>query len=143
MALTKYDAAKLTVIFNGIPISGFADGTFISVEQTEDTFTLAVGSAGESVRSANRNRSGRVTLTLLQSSLSNDALSAIHNADRLSGDGVGALLIKDNSGRSIISAAKAWIMKPATSEFAREASNREWIFESDALLHNIGGNIEA
>ncbi len=143
MALTNYDSAKVSVIFNGLPISGFADGTFVSVEQTEDTFALTVGAGGEAVRAANNNGSGRVTLTLLQSSESNDALSALHNADKLSGDGVGALMVKDNSGRTVIAAAKAWIVKPATSEFAREATNREWIFESNSIVHNVGGNVAA
>lgn len=141
--LTNYDSAKVSVIFNGLPLSGVADGTFVTVEQNEDTFAVTVGSGGDAVRTANNNSSGRVTLTLLQSSESNDALSAVHNADKLSGDGVGALMVKDNSGRTIVTAAKAWIVKPANSEFAREASNREWIFESDNIVHIVGGNIAA
>lgn len=142
MPVRTYDPSQVTIIFAGIPISGFADGTFVSVEQNEDSFTLQVGTDGEGTRSKTNNRSGRVTLTLMQSSASNDALAAIHSLDVLSpsGDGIGPLLIKDNSGRSLFSADAAWIVKPPTGEFGREATSREWIIETDHLILSYGGN---
>lgn len=141
--LTTYNAAEVSMIFSGIPISGLADGTFVSVEQNEDSFAVTVGSDGESVRTATNNRSGRVTFTLLQSSLSNDLLSALHNADKLTGDGIGPLLLKDNSGRTVIEAAKSWVVRSPTAEFAREASSREWIIETADLVQFHGGNATA
>jgi len=81
MALKTYDPAQVTIIFAGIPISGFAEGTFVSVERNEDSWALQVGADGEATRAKSNNKSGRVTLTLIQSSFSNDALSAVMAVD--------------------------------------------------------------
>lgn len=142
MALHTYDPSQVTIIFAGIPVSGFAEGTFVSAERNEDSWALQVGADGEATRAKSNNRSGRVTFTLIQSSITNDALSALHAVDENTpgGDGIGPLLVKDLSGRTIIAAETAWIAKPATVEFGREASEREWIIETDRLEVFAGGN---
>lgn len=143
MTLRTYDPAAVSVIFAGIPISGYADGTFVSVEQSEDSFALTVGTDGDACRSKTNNRSARVTLTLLQSSQVNDLLSAVHNLDRLSpnGDGIAPFLMKDNTGTTICAAEKAYIVKPATVSYGREVESREWVIETDAMVFHVGGNL--
>jgi len=143
MGVKTYDASQVAMLFGPIEITdGLADGTFVSVEQNEDSFALTVGADGEACRSKTNNKSGRVTFTVLQSSLANDLLSAAHNLDVASpnGDGIAPLMVKDNSGRTIVAAEKAWIVRQPTTEFAREVSSREWIIETDALNSQVGGN---
>lgn len=142
MALHTYDPAQLAIVFAGIPVDGFADGTFLSVEQNEDSFSLQVGTDGEGCRSKSNNRSGRVTFTLGQWSKTNDLLSAVHQVDINSpnGDGIGPLLIKDMSGTSIYAAEKAWIVKPPAAAFGREAESREWVIETNDLQQLHGSN---
>lgn len=143
MGVRNYDPKGIVLVFAGIPITGYAQGTFISVEQNEDAFILTVGSDGEGCRSKTNNRSARVTVTLQQSSQANDALSAIHNVDLNSplGDGIGPLLLKDISGTTIIAAEKAWIVRFPTSTYARDPETREWIFETDYAVQSLGGNL--
>jgi hypothetical protein len=141
--LKTYNAGQVSMVFAGIPISGLADGTFVTIAPNTDSFALTIGADGEGVRAKTNNRSGRVTFTILQSSEANDLLSALHNLDAApgtNGDGIGPLIVKDNSGRTLVTAEKAWIVKTPDAEFAREASTREWIIESDALLSFHGGN---
>ncbi len=142
MALYTYDPSQVAIIFAGIPVSGFADGTFVNVEQNEDSFTLQVGTDGEGCRSKTNNKSGRVTFTLGQWSSSNALLSALHNLDvnTPNGDGIGPLLVKDNSGTSLYAAEKAWIVRAPAASFGREAESREWIVETLDLIQNHGGN---
>lgn len=142
MTLRTYDPNEVSIIFGGIVVEGFADGTFLSVESNEDAFSLQVGTDGEGTRSRTSNKSGRATFTLMQSSASNQALSALHNLDisTPAGDGIVPLLIKDNSGTSLYAAEKAWIVRQPTSGFGREAESREWIVETDLMIHTIGGN---
>lgn len=143
MAVATYDASQVTIILAGLPLKGLAPDTFVSVEQDEDDFTLQVGADGEGARSKSNNRSATITLTLLQSSASNDLLSDLRNLDINSpnGDSIGPFMCKDNSGRTLINAAKAWIQKPPTVEFAREGGTREWTFRTERLEFNlIGGN---
>lgn len=139
MALT-YDFKQVVVIFNGFQIQGYAEGAEVSIEYNEDMFTLQVGADGPGTRSKSNNESGRVTLPLMQSSPSNDVLSAFADADRLSNAGTGPLLIKDVSGRSLFTAEQAWIVKKPAANYGNEASAREWILETDVLIASLGGN---
>lgn len=140
MAVKTYDPAQVLITFNGFNISGIADGTFVQVARNEDAFTLQVGSGGEGVRSKSNNKSGTVTLTLIQSSDSNEILSGFAAADELSNSGSGPLMIKDNSGNSLYMAESAWVKKVADSEFAKEAGSREWVLETDILNSFVGSN---
>ena len=140
MAVKTYNPADVAVIFAAISIEGFADGTFITAARNNPSWNMQVGSDGEGVRAKSNDKGGIFTLTLMQSSVSNDALSALAILDEASGDGIGPFLVKDNSGTSLIAAETAWIQKPSDQENAREATNREWIFETDLLDLFIGGN---
>ncbi len=137
-----YDPKQVIVSFKGILISGYADGTFVSAERNNDSFNLTVGSDGEGVRAKSNDRSGRVTFTLLQSSVANPALSACLLLDENSdnGDGVGPLTVTDLSGTTVLFAETAWLTKPATASFAREAEDREWVLETDSLEMLVGSN---
>lgn len=139
MAAT-YNPSDVSIIYGGSPITGFADGTFVVVESNEDDFTLQVGSDGESARSKTNNNSGRITITLIQTSDSNDVLAAFHAADLLGGVGGLPILIKDNSGRALHSAVQAWIVKYPSSTFDREVTSKEWIFETDNLIQFPAGS---
>lgn len=140
--LKTYAADEVSMIAGPIMVTGLAENTFVKAVFNEDSFKLLTGADGEGVRSKSSNRSGRVTFTTLQSSQANDALSALHNLDVATpgGAGIVPLLIKDNSGRTLISAEKAWLVKHADVEFAREAGNREWTFETNELFVFGGGN---
>lgn len=141
--VTTYDAGQLAIVFAGVPASGFADGEFITCARNEPAFELEIGADGEGVRSKTNNRSGQMTLTLIQGSAVNDLLSQIANVDENSpnGDGIGPFLVKDNSGRTIITASAAWIRERPEVSFARESSAREWVLETANLeFVNIGGN---
>lgn len=142
MSLKTYDPNDVSVVAFGIPITGYADGTFVSVEFNEDSFSLTVGTDGDACRAKTSNKSARMTITLLQSSLANDLLSAVHALDILtpSGDGIGPFLMKDNSGRTLFAAEKCWITKMPTTTFSREAESREWVLETDAMIAFAGGN---
>lgn len=136
-----YDPKAIVFTFLGVPLSGFADGSFVKVERNDDSFKLIVGADGESTRTRTRNRSGRVTLTLRAESPSNDFLGAAHRADELGAlGGRGPASVKDLSGTSLHAALDAWIVKPPSSEYAKESGSREWIFETGELDTRPGGN---
>lgn len=139
MVLT-YDPKQVSVIVGGKIMSGFADTTFIKASRNEQAFNLKVGVDGEGTRAKSNNLSGKVEITLMQSSSSNDDLSAFAAADELANAGVVPLLINDKSGRTVLQATTAWIQKYADVEFAKETSTRTWILETDQFLIFEGGN---
>jgi hypothetical protein len=140
--LGTYRPDQVALIAVGVPVTGFAPGTFITAERNEDSFTLSVGSDGDACRTRTNNLSGRITFTLLQSSASNILLSAIANTDERSpaGDGILPSTVKDNSGTTLLTATKSWIVKPASVEYSNEATNREWVVETHELNMLVGGN---
>lgn len=140
MTTPTFRPQDVTVVFAGIPISGFAPGTFVSWARDSDSFSKSVGSAGEGGRAASGDKGGSVTITTLQTATVNGVLSALAKADEETGDGVGLLAVKDLSGLTIILAIAAWIRKPADGELSNELTNREWIFDTLELEIFDGGN---
>jgi hypothetical protein len=139
MATKTYNAKKVLISFAGKTLTGVLDGSFVKVSRNNDSFMLAIGSDGEAARAANADKSGTVTVTLMQTSPSNDDLSNLMSTDELTNTGTGALFVKDASGRTLVSAVDAWIRKPADVEFAREITGREWVFETGNLeIFNAG-----
>ena len=142
MGVKLYDPASVIVAFGPNELSGFAEGTMVRVERDEDTFTKKVGVDGECTRTRNMNRCGSVSVMLMATSSSNLVLSALHNADELASNGVSVLplIIKDNAGYSLHVAKEAWIRKPPASEHAKEAPEREWVFDTGPMTTVEGGN---
>lgn len=135
-----YDPKQVSLIVGGKIMSGFSDGTFINVTRNEQAFNLKVGVDGEGTRAKSNNRSGKVEIELMQSSGSNDVLSDFALADELSNSGAVPIFLKDNSGRTLVTALTGWVQKFADSPFAKETSVRKWIIETDELDMDIGGN---
>ena len=134
-----YDPLQVSVIVGAHIVTGFADGTFVSVERNNQTFELVSGASGETARSKSNDRSGTITITLLQTSESNSVLQGFATADELSNSGKFPVIVKDNNGESLYEATEAWIQQPATAEFSKEISEREWVLETGQLIMASGG----
>jgi hypothetical protein len=139
MMTKTYDPSKVLFTLGGVLITGYADGTFLKVSRDEDSFTKQVGSGGEVARSANKNKSGSIALTLMQSSPSNDYLSGLVTVDELAGTGVVTAQVKDANGTSLHLAPEAWVKKPTDSEYAKETGSREWLIDCAQLVPFAGG----
>lgn len=140
--LTIYDFDQVNAIFGTVLLDGFAEGTAISIERTEDTFTMKTGCDGLTSRSKTLNRTAKVTFTLMQTSAANLKLSLIHALDRDTPNGAGVLplLVRDNGGSSIHTATQAWISKAPDVKYEREASERTWEISVARLEGVEGGN---
>jgi len=140
MAVRTYDPKSVVVSIGGVPMSGYADGTFLVVDRDEQAFTKVTGADGTSTRVKSNNRSGSMTLTLKQSSPSNDVLSGFTALDELSNSGVVPILIKDLSGNSLYFSATGWVQKFPSSEFGKEINNREWVLDLVDVDMFVGSN---
>ena len=140
--LGNYDPKNIQIIFGPHEVKGYADGTFVTAENDEDSFGLANGADGDACRVKSNNNSGTVNITLLQSSASNAFLSAQAELDKATpnGDGIQPLLIRDGNGLTLVVADRAWIQKSANVEFSKEVTGREWPIRSHDLKIFNGGN---
>ena len=112
-AVKQFDPAKVQFWVGENLISGTADGTFISATRLTDTWADAAGADGEVVRIKSNDRRGTITLTLIQSSSSNDIMSALAVSDEEANIGARPIFVKDGTGSTILMSAYGWIVKPA------------------------------
>jgi hypothetical protein len=141
-AQKTYNPADVTLSVGGKQISGYANGTFLKIERDEDSWAKDTGADGETCRTKSNNRGGKITFTLMQSSASNQVLSALAALDEISGGGAVPVMVRDNSpgGKSLYFCEQGWILKPANSEFSKSATTREWVIDTGNLIVNVGGN---
>ncbi len=140
--VSTYNPASVLVIIGGVPVSGYADGTFIEISALSDGVTSVAGADGEIARAIGTDNRHSVNLTLLQTSSSNDVLSSLHALDRKSSGGVmQPVLVQDLSGRTLFAASKAWIKKSANVSFGKTVEGRQWMMETgEPTTYVIGGN---
>lgn len=137
--VTTYDPKNITIAVGGVIVTGYADDTFVHLEFDEDRYMLKVGVDGTATRSRSRNGSAKLTLTLLGSSPTNDALTALHVADLAANAGMVPFLMRDANGASICTALNCWLTKLPALEFGKEPGNRAWVFQTDNAQMTVGG----
>lgn len=142
MASVKtYDPKKVIIIFGGKTITGYTDGTFVNITPSGEGIPKIVGADGEIARSIDPDDTYEVALTLMQTSSSNDFLSASYEANRRSGGLMLPILIKDGTGRTLFSAAQAWVSGfPETGFGVTAEETREWTILTGEGIFVSGGN---
>lgn len=129
--VTSYDAKDVSVIVNGVYLTGFADGTFVSYSKDEEQFSTTVGALGDVARAKVNNPLGTITVTLQQTS---PQVSMMNNLAK-SGKLVEARIIHKGSNTQKVGGTQCFIKKPADGEFSNEISNRE--FEIAVLDYSV------
>ena len=115
-------------IFGGILLSGFAEDKMSSFEPQNETFTLVKGVDGQFTRSFQPGQWAKWTITLMNSSKSNDVLAAAHNADILTPGGAGVVpcAVRDRNGTTQMVSAECYVEKFPTVDMANKAGPVEW-----------------
>jgi structural protein KPP10_ORF10 len=139
-AFEQYDPENYSIIFNAIPIEGFAEDDFIDIEFDSEGYQDQIGADGHVVRYKSCDQRATVTFTLMATSPSNKLLSAMYNVDIKSpnGLGVGPLLIRDTRGITVFVGAKAWIQKMPKTTLGQKLGNKEWKIRVAKLEAVIG-----
>lgn len=136
-----YSPDRVVISFNGIDIRGFAPDTFVEIERDEDTFIKYKGALNDTARTQNLNTAGKVTVTLMAVSSTNDLLSASMTADELFGLNYGELLVKDLSGNMLCMSTNAWVLKWPKIDRGKESGSIVWVFDCADLEIIAGGNL--
>jgi len=142
--LMTYAPSQVSVAVAGIlTLEGFVDGTFINITKAGKPYEDTKAMDGEVARIYRKDDRYTVELTLAQSSMSNNLLSALYNIDTATQLGKFPLLIRDGSGTTTFFALTAWIQDIPQVTFSNDMESRTWVIVcSDASL-NIGGNDSA
>lgn len=140
MSTKDYDPKKVTLSLGGHIAEGFADGTFITVSRNNPTWTHKSGASGESARGKSNDFSGTIELSLMQTSKTNDFLSAKMVLDESNlNAGKFPVGIIDANGTTVITGVEAWVTQPPSTEWGKEIGDRVWTIEVGELLMFVGG----
>jgi len=118
-----YNPADTQLQVDGILMSGYGDGTFITVaKEDSELWSVHQGAHGEVSRTKKNKPYGTITFTLKRTSPSHATLNAL----KFSGATFIAS-VKDASTGFFATAQQAWIMNDPDDEFAEEEAMIEWI----------------
>ena len=121
-------------------VGQYSEDAIVTVDRNADTFTLYTGADNTNTRIYNANTSGTITLTLQQTSTSNDMLFSLYEQDRQSRNGLFSIYVSDKSGRSGYFAEEAYIGVVPSSSFSNSMNTRDWVIHAPNLVSEIGGN---
>lgn len=123
-------------------VNGYSEDSIVNIERTAETFTMYTGADNTSTRIYNANKSATVTLSLQQTSASNDILSLLYANDSNSrnSSGLFSLQISDASGRSRYFSDDAYVGVVPNSQFGNSMQVRDWVLHAHNLDTYIGGN---
>lgn len=141
--MAKYfDPSQFNIVFGGVTMQGFSESTMAKFEFDGQNFDDVVGVDGEVSRSKNMDRRAKLTVSLMQTSPTNDLLSAFYAAGRIGVNGadVAAVRVEDLNGRLVIAGAEAWIMDTPKPTWGKTATEYEWVIRIANCDAFFGGN---
>ena len=137
--LKTYSPDRVKVVVGAAVLTGVADGTFVAIEPTSDGVTSEAGAYGDVARAMSLDPRHTVTVTLQQTSSSNAVLSALHDADRISGgDGAVPVSVTDLRGTTLFTGT-GWVVNKANATYSKGLEAREWTLE--AIGHFVNGGM--
>lgn len=141
MAVPTYDPKKIIVTFGTHTVQGYADGDFLDISPTQERNTRNVGADGNVSRTMKNDNTDIVTITIKQTSKTNDVFSQIAYEDRVLGTGVKPLTITDVGGTSLAVYPEAWIASEPPMTAGNEEGDRAWVLHTgQPSAKVIGGN---
>lgn len=137
----NYAPDQVSCLIGGIlPVSGFVDGTFISVTKDLVPFSSGRSSDGMVGRIYNNDQTYTITLTLHCGSPSNDVLTKFWQLDEISQKGKFSLFVKDRSGSDLLFSTNTWIEGLPTMSKSTSVDTRVWVLRSSQAIINYGSN---
>lgn len=121
MEVTNYDFKKVSVIVKGQIMTGFMDGTAVTLEKNEDNVVPHIGADGSVTYAESNDNTGTLTLTFKQTSSS---LAYLRQLARNKSN-VPTSVINNNTGAAKYNSSYGRIIKMPGEEFGSEVSGVE------------------
>lgn len=132
----QYSPKDVVCSWNGIAIEGFAPDSFLRLQRTSPLVTPVVGAGGRVALTRNADKTGTIEIELMQTSLSNQMLSAIQAKQdnmELEEDISSNFVIYDPSGSVLATGINAWLQELPQIELGRDQNSKTWIFGCEKL----------
>lgn len=116
-----YDPKKVTVMYNGMVVTGFAEGSMVKCEKNEDNNTPHVGVLGEVSRAVNADNTGKITISLAGTSPWIGIFSRLASSNELSS----CTVIDMNDAGVNIGGSECWIIKSPDVNIGKEVEDQD------------------
>lgn len=139
--LYHYSPEDVSISIAGaITLSGFVEGTFITITRDNPLFQTHESSDGVVSRVKRNSKTFTVNITLMNTSESNDILSRMSLLDHSTSIVKFPLFIKDSLGGTVFFAGSSWIENTPSTAYSIDITDRQWSLKcTQASLYN-GGN---
>jgi hypothetical protein len=139
METMTLDPKQVLLIVAGVPIN---DWKKLRISRDEPMFKKYSGIVS-TARVKTNNKGGKMVLSIPQTSLNNDVLTALRMLDEATNQGVFPIEIKDMTGTSNYFTAQGWIEKAPEAAYDTDGSlnDLEWTFDCSDLSVIEGGNL--
>lgn len=121
-----YSPSDVRMNISGYDLGGLLN---ISIEWNAQQMQIRRGIRGQNTRIRNSDLSCRVSVDVLQTSVTNDVLFEIFLIDRRRQFARLDLTISDNSGRTVFQTAEAYVTMVPTVTYSMGFDARRWVFE--------------
>lgn len=130
--IRTYDPAEVNLVIGGVVITGVAEGTWITVERSEDSFTPYTGAKGEVALAESNDRTGIVKVTVENTSPSAAYLYQLSKRRGRNAIVDVAVIDANEEGNIRWSAPEGRVKRPANYEAGKEITEREFeLFVAD------------
>lgn len=110
-------------------MEGLANGTFITISKDVPIISTQRSADGHIARTIRKDDGYTLSLSVVQTSVSNTILSRLFAADRVTYQGKFPIFIKDNNGSTVFAAGTCWITNEPNVTFANGVEVREWTIQ--------------
>lgn len=137
-SLFTYSPKQVIFSVGGYTLTGWQS---IGVTRSVQGFTPIRGIRGKNTRVQNTDTSATITISILQTSMSNDTLSRIHALDLERGTGRLDIILKDKGGTGVYGSSEAYILGYPEVAYSGGFEYRVWkIFAQSTTTYVVGGN---
>ena len=140
MSLRQFDPNDFLMLYGGHRIDEMA-ANFFQVNVSEPRYRIVEGVDGDAARVRSLYRGGTITITLMQSAISNEFMSIISLLDEATGLLSLPFLAKEK-GRDgvVVFAASTFITKMPDITMSNGFNDRQWVLQSDNIIQFVGGH---
>lgn len=143
MSVWHISPADVKILLGGFhEVVGFVDGSFVSISKVQQPFTSVRAMDGTMARTYHMDTRYTLSLTIAQSSPSNDLFTKLWMLDEATKSVFFPLFIKDGLGSSMFYASQCWISQPPPITYSNDVDTRNWIFDCNGGVINIGSNTD-
>lgn len=133
-----YASESVTIGWGILPVfEGFDEGSLVTLERNADLHTNKVSADSKLARAINPDRTGTVTVSLMQNSDTHKYLSAVLALQEAQDDkskiAIADLYVRDPSGAMTALAKGASIMSAPSMGLGVESATYEWTFDCEEL----------